>query len=135
MPARPFFDTNVLIYSVSESDPRSDIAESLLAAGGVVSVQILNEFVSTARRKIGMSWDDVVEAVSAIRVLCPFPRALTVETYDASVAIARSHGFHIYDALVVAAALEADCDVLYTEDLQDGQIIEGRLTVRNPFNA
>ena len=45
------------------------------------------------------------------------------------------HGFHIYDALIVAAALEADCATLYTEDLQSGQAIDGRLTIRNPFTA
>jgi predicted nucleic acid-binding protein len=135
MPARPCLDTNVLIYSVAKDDPRSEIAEGLLAAGGVISVQALNEFVATARRKLDMSWEEITEALDAIRILCPSPRAVTIETHDAALSIARTYGFHVYDALVVASALAADCETLYTEDLQDGQVIEERLTIRNPFQA
>ena len=135
MRASPFLDTNVLIYSIAKNDARSEIAEALLAAGGVVSVQVFNEFAVTARRKLGMSWDDITDALDAIRVLCPSPKALSIETHDAAVKIARMHGFHLYDALVVASALAADCETLYTEDLQDGQVIEERLTIRNPFKA
>jgi predicted nucleic acid-binding protein len=135
MPASAFLDTNVLIYAVVKNDARSEIAEELLATGGVVSVQVFNEFAATARRKLGMSWGDVAEALDAIRVLCPSPRAISMETHDAAVKIARAHGFHIYDALIVASALAADCETLYTEDLQDGQVIEERLTIRNPFKA
>ncbi|HVT46298.1 MAG TPA: PIN domain-containing protein [Vicinamibacterales bacterium] len=135
MPARPCLDTNVLIYSVGKDDPRSEIAEGLLAAGGVISVQALNEFVATARRKLDMSWEEITEALDAIRILCPSPRAVTIETHDAALSIARTYGFHVYDALVVASALAADCETLYTEDLQDGQVIEERLTIRNPFQA
>jgi predicted nucleic acid-binding protein len=135
MPARAFFDTNVLIYSVAENDPRSDVAEVLLADDGVVSVQILNEFVAVARRKLGMSWTDVTEALDAIRTLCPSPVSITVETHDAALRIAQQYGYHIYDALVAAAALEAKCDTLYTEDMQDGQVIDDQLTIRNPFGS
>ena len=67
MPARAFFDTNVLIYALAKGDPRSKRPEELLAAGGVLSVQILNEFVSVARRKILMSWSEVMEALGVIR--------------------------------------------------------------------
>jgi predicted nucleic acid-binding protein len=133
MPARAFFDTNVLIYSVAESDPRSDVAEALLANGGVVSAHVLNEFVAVARRKLGMSWSDVTEALDAIRTLCPSPVSITVETHHAALRIAQQYGYHIYDALVAAAALEAKCDALYTEDMQNGQVIDNQLTIRNPF--
>jgi predicted nucleic acid-binding protein len=98
-------------------------------------VQVFNEFAAAARRKLGMSWDDIAEALDAIRILCPSPRPLSIETHDAAVKLARTHGFHMYDALVVASALAADCETLYTEDLQDGQVIEERLTIRNPFKA
>ena len=135
MPAKAFFDTNVLIYAVARDDPRGAQAEELLASGGVLSVQILNEFVSVARRKILMSWSDVTEALDAFRVLCPSPLPITIETHEAALKIAEQHGYNIYDALVVAAALEAGCSILYSEDLQDGQTIDGQLTIRNPFAA
>jgi predicted nucleic acid-binding protein len=133
MPAKAFFDTNVLVYAVAENDPRSAQAENLLASGGVLSVQVLNEFVSVARRKILMSWKDVTEALSAFRILCPSPLPITIEMHEAALRIAEQHGYNIYDALVVAAALEAGCATLYSEDLHDGQTIDGQLTIRNPF--
>jgi predicted nucleic acid-binding protein len=133
MPVKAFFDTNVLIYSVAQNDPRSTQAEEILASGGVLSVQVLNEFVSVARRKILMSWNDVTEALDALRVLCPSPLPITIEVHEAALKIAEKHGYNIYDALVVAAALEAGCATLYSEDLHDGQTIDGQLTIRNPF--
>lgn len=133
MPADAFFDTNVLVYALSLDDPRSAQAEELLAAGGKISVQILNEFVSVARRKMQMPWRDVREALDAFRDLCPSPLSISMKTHEAAVRIAESRGFKIYDALVIAAALEAGCSILYSEDFQDGQKIDGRLTIRNPF--
>jgi predicted nucleic acid-binding protein len=133
MLVKAFFDTNVLIYAVVQDDPRSAQAEELLASGGVLSVQILNEFASVARRKILMSWSDVTEALDAFRVLCPSPLPITIEMHEAALKIAEKHGYSIYDALVVAAALEAGCATLYSEDLHDGQTIDGQLTIRNPF--
>jgi len=133
MPAKVFFDTNALIYAVAQDDPRSRSAEELLASGGVLSVQILNEFASVARRKILMPWIDVMEALNAFRVLCPSPLPITIELHEAALKIAEKHGYNIYDALVVSAALEAGCTTLYSEDLHDGQTIDGQLTIRNPF--
>lgn len=112
---------------------RTAQAEALLAAGGVVSVQVLNELAAVARRKLGMSWEAIAEALAAIRVLCPEPVRLTIDTHDAALRIASRYGVHIYDALVVAAALEAECTTLYSADLQTDQVIDGTLTIRNPF--
>lgn len=111
---------------------RTEAAENLLAAGGVVGVQTLNEFVAVALRKLAMPWDEVLEALSALRVLCPSPAPMTVATHDRALRIAGRYGYPIYDSLVIAAALEAGCATLYSEDLRDGQAIEG-LTLRNPF--
>ena len=132
---KAFFDTNVLVYIVGQKDERTAPAEALVAGGGVVSVQVLNELVSVSRRKLGMSWEEVGEALAAIRTLCPSPVLLTIETHEAALRIAAQYGHHIDDALVAAAALEAECSTLYSEDLQDGQVIDGRLTARNPFIA
>jgi predicted nucleic acid-binding protein len=130
---KAFFDTNVLVYVVGHRDDRTASAEALVAGGGVVSVQVLNELAAVAHRKLGMTWDEIGEALTAIRVLCPSPVPLTVETHEAGLRIAAQYRFHIYDALVTAAALEAECTTLYSEDLQDGRIIDGRLTIKNPF--
>jgi predicted nucleic acid-binding protein len=133
MSGRVFFDTNVLIYAVAKDDPRGVRAEELLASGGVISVQVLNEFVSVARRKLQMSWEEVIEALDAIRILCPSLIPGTLETHEAAVKIAQQYGYGIYDALIAAAALEAKCSMLYSEGVQVGQVIDERLTIRNPF--
>ena len=133
MPDKAFFDTNILIYAVAENDSRGPRAEALLASGGVVGVQVLNEFVSVVRRKLRMPWKDVIEALDAIRVLCPSPVPLTISTHEAALRVAEKHSFEIYDALIVAAAMAAGCTTLYSEDFQDGQILERTLTLRNPF--
>ena len=133
MPARDFFDTNVLIYAVGKNDPRASRAEVLLAGGGIVSIQSLNEFVSVARRKLGLPWKEVKEMLDIISVLCPDPVPISLDTHRGAVAIAEKYGYSIYDALIASAALEAGCKTLYSEDLQDGQIINRQLTIRNPF--
>ena len=132
---KAFFDTNVLVYIVGQKDERTAKAEPLVASGGVVSVQVLNELASVSHRKLGMSWEDIGDALAAIRVLCPAPIPLTTDTHDRGVRLASKYGFSFYDALIAAAALEAECTTLYSEDFQDGQVIEARLTVRNPFVA
>ena len=78
---------------------------------------------------------EVTEALETIRILCPSPIPITAEMHDTALRLAGQYGFHIYDALIVAAALEAACTTLYTEDLQSGQVIDGRLTIQNPFNV
>jgi predicted nucleic acid-binding protein len=133
MNGKPFFDTNVLIYAALKNDPRSGPAEDLLMAGGVISVQVLNELVSVARRRFQMSWEQVRATSKWIRLLCPAVLAMTVDTHERAVGIAERYGYRIYDSLIIASALEAKCGTLYSEDMQSGQSIEGRLKIRNPF--
>jgi predicted nucleic acid-binding protein len=132
MNARPFLDTNVLVYAFSSGDPRGEKAEKLLAAGGTISVQVLNEFVNVLRRKFRRDWDEIEEALSVLRTLLDPPRPLTLEIHEDAIEVARNRGFHFYDSLIVAAALRAGCSLLYSEDLQHGQAIE-QLTIRDPF--
>jgi predicted nucleic acid-binding protein len=133
MNGKPFFDTNVLVYAVGRDDPRQDTARQLVSRGGVISVQVLNEFVSVAHRKLYMSWQVVNEVLRAFQILCPDPVPITINTHRVALQIAESYGYDIYDSLIAASALEADCNTLFSEDFQDGQRIEERLTVRNPF--
>ena len=126
-----FLDTNVLLYLLSSDAAKADRAEALAAAGGVISVQVLNEFVSVASRKLRMSMSEIREVLSAIRAVCTV-EPLSIQTHDLGFNLAQRFGLTIYEALIVAAALLAKCRIVYSEDLQDGQIIES-LTVRNPF--
>jgi predicted nucleic acid-binding protein len=129
-----FLDTNILVYAFTD-DPRSARAQDLVGQRPLISVQVLNEFANVARRKLGLSWDGLHEALAAIRVLCPTVLPLTVETHDQAMALARRHGFSIYDALVVAAALEGGCATLWSQDMQHGMAVEHRLTITDPFRS
>jgi predicted nucleic acid-binding protein len=127
-----FFDTNVLLYLLSKDEAKADRSEELLAAGGVVSVQVLNEFASVASRKAAMSWADIREVLSQVRLLCSV-EPISLGTHDRALLVAGRYGLSLYDSVIVAAALLAGCTTLYSEDLQHGQLIDRQLTLRNPF--
>ncbi len=130
--AERFFDTNVILYLLSGDDARADRAEKELSAGGVVSVQVLNEFASVASRKLKMSIAEIREVLATIRAVCAIV-PISEETHDVGLQVAERYGLSVYDAMIVAAALLAGCKTVMSEDMQDGQILEGRLQVQNPF--
>jgi predicted nucleic acid-binding protein len=129
-----FFDTNVLLYLLSAEPGRADRVEEVLAAGGTISVQVLNEFTSVALRKLAMKVAEVREALAPINEVCRVI-ALTTQIHQRGLAVAERYRFSFYDALIVAAALESGCTTLFSEDLQDGQVIDQTLTVSNPFRS
>lgn len=130
--ANRFFDTNVLLYLLSGADARADRAEAVLASGGVISVQVLNEFAAVAARKLRMPMAEIREVLATIRAVCKIV-PVSEETHDKGLELAERYGLSIYDAMIVASALLAGCKALLSEDMQDGQIIEGSLEIRNPF--
>lgn len=130
--ARVFLDTNVLLYAFVSTDPRQGRALELLLTGGVVSVQVLNEFVSAARSKLKMDAAELDRSLAVVRSLCPSVLESTVADHEAAFALSRNGGLHIYDATIVASAVRAGCKTLWTEDMQDGRVIDG-VTIRNPF--
>ena len=130
--AEPFFDTNVLLYLLSADSAKADRAESLLADGGTISVQVLNEFASVALRKLEMPVAELREILEPVRSVCQV-EAVTEDTHDRALALVERYGFAFYDALLLAAALHAGCTRLYSEDLQHGQLIDRQLRIVNPF--
>ncbi len=126
-----FIDTNVLIYAHG-SDAKSETARQVILAGGVISVQVLNEFAAVLRRKFRLEWAVIADALADVRAALGPVRPIDVEIHLRAVALAHSYGFSFYDALIVASALAAGCDTLLTEDLQTGRRVNG-LTIVNPF--
>jgi len=127
-----FFDTNVLVYVAAGSSAKAKRAERIIVAGGVISVQVLNELANVARRKMRLPWTETRAFLSLIRGLLPV-HPITVEIHETGLAVAERYGLSIYDAMIVASALHADCDRLWSEDMQHGMKIEGRLRIANPF--
>jgi predicted nucleic acid-binding protein len=131
---RRFFDTNILVYAFAADDPRSGRAEPLIADGGVISVQVLNEFTNVVRRKLKWDWEQIEASLAVIEELLGVARPLTTALHASAVVLARDSKLPFYDALIVAAAMDAGCELLCSEDLQDGQRFGG-VTVVNPFGA
>lgn len=129
-----FFDSNVLVYIASADPVKADRAEKLIAAGGAISVQVLNEVANVARRKMGMGWSDTHAFLSLIRGLLEIAD-VTLKTHDTGLALAERHRLSIYDAMIAASALLAGCDTLWSEDMQHGLVIDRKLRVANPFRT
>jgi len=132
MPGERFFDTNVLIYAFATDDPRSARAEALLADGGVIGVQVLNEFTNVTRRKLAWEWSEIEAALAVIENLLGQARPLTAAIHARAVKLAREHVLSFYDALIVSTAADAGCGVLLSEDMQHGRKL-GAVTIQNPF--
>ncbi len=128
---RVFFDTNVLVYLLSDDARKADRAETLLWEGGIVSVQVLNEIAAVCRRKLRLAWPEIREILAAVRAATRV-EPLTLMVHEAGLDLAARYDFALYDAMIVAAALQAQCTRLYSEDMQHGQSVDG-LTIFNPF--
>jgi predicted nucleic acid-binding protein len=127
-----FFDTNVLVYAFATREPKRDIAQEVLASGGVISVQVVNEFANVLRKKQRQEWPRIEAALAVVERWFETIRPVTLETHRTALPFARFAGIGMYDALIVAAAIEAGCDRLYSEDLQHGRKF-GDCVVVNPF--
>lgn len=126
-----FLDTNILVYA-QQVGPKATISQDLIAKGGTISVQVLNELTNVLRKKDHRSWRDIELVLDDVDNALEPALPLTAATTRAALVLARDHGFSFYDALIIASAIEAGCDVLYSEDLQHRRNIGG-LTIHNPF--
>jgi predicted nucleic acid-binding protein len=134
---RSFIDTNVLVYTDDAADPAKQrraldlIAELRGERTSAVSVQVLQEYFVTVTRKLGVDPGIArrkVELLAEFHVVVP-----DVEDVLAAIDLHRLHGFSLWDALVIQAATQSGCSVLYSEDMQDGRQIGG-LRIVNPFS-
>ena len=129
-----FFDTNILIYLASNDATKADRAEAIVREGGAISVQVLNEVANVARRTMKLSWQETRGFLSSLRELLTV-HPVTIDTHELGLALAERHQLSIYDALIAASALLAECDRLWSEDMQDGMAIDSRLRIVNPFRT
>lgn len=136
---RFFLDTNILAYTFDHSAPRKQeiarqlVQTALLDGHGIISSQVVQEFLNLALKKFRpplskIDLEDYIREV--LRPLCRvFP---SFDLYNHALKITYEHKYHFYDCLILSAAIEGGCSVLFSEDFQDEQKIEGTL-IRNPF--
>ena len=127
-----FFDTNVIVYIASADPVKAAKAEQAIAAGGEISVQVLNELANVARRKMQMPWTDIHNLLATLRALLTV-HPITVETHETGLALAERYGLSTFDAMIAASAIHAGCDTLWSEDMQHGMALEEGLRIVNPF--
>jgi predicted nucleic acid-binding protein len=127
-----FADSNIVLYLASADQRKSAISEDLLGTGCTVSVQVLNEIANVLLRKHRFTWAEVKEFLDKVRIACDVV-AVSIETHELGLNIAERYGYSIYDSMIVAAALQAGCPTLFSEDMQHGQSIDGLLTIVNPY--
>jgi predicted nucleic acid-binding protein len=129
---RSFIDSNLLLYLLSDDQSKADRVEALLLERSVISVQVLNEITSVARRKLSKTWVELDEWLGTLRKICDV-EPLTEDTYDQGRRICERYQLSFYDSMIAAAALLGQCHTLYSEDMQDDLVIDGRLRIKNPF--
>jgi predicted nucleic acid-binding protein len=129
-----FFDTNVLVYLASDDEAKAERAEAMVREGGAISVQVLNEIANIARRKMKLSWQETRNFLSSLRELLTV-HPVTIDTHELGLALAERHHLGIYDAMIAASAILAECERLWSEDMQDGMAIDRRLRIVNPFRG
>lgn len=127
-----FLDSNVLLYALGSEAPKRTRALALIAERPTVSTQVVNECSHVLRRKAGWA---PAEVARELPILIGLMRVVDVGMPHVREAwrIAERYGYGHFDSLIIASALAAGCQTLWTEDLQHGQIIDGALTLRNPF--
>lgn len=130
---RRFLDTNIILYLLSDDPVRAERAEELLADRCVISVQVLNELANVMRRKLKLEMSEIEEVLTTVREVSEVS-PLTLGMHQLGLAIAARFGYSIYDSMIIAAATETGCDVIWTEDMQSGQQV-GKVTLLNPFQA
>lgn len=129
---RIFLDSNVLLYLLSDDTAKADRAEALLQLHPTISVQVLNEVANVCVRKLGMPWSEIGQFLELIKHFCSVV-PLTVEIHDLARRMAERHRLAFYDACVVAVASVEGCQLLYSEDMHHGLVIEDSLRLQNPF--
>jgi predicted nucleic acid-binding protein len=127
----PFVDTNILVYAFGD-DWRHDPAQTVIKSGVCLSVQVLNEFTDVVRRQNRWPWSKVSVILSGLDHVLDSVLPLTVEAQALGIEIGERHQLRIYDACIIASASLAGCKMVFTEDLNHGQTIEG-VRIVNPF--
>ena len=130
--AKPFIDSNVVLYLFSSDAVKADRAESLLQSGGLISVQVLNEVASVCLRKLKMTWEDIDAVLETLKSTCEV-LPVTLASHEKAVGLAKRFQISFYDANIVATAISSGADTLFSEYMQNGMSMEG-VTVVNPFN-
>ena len=132
MPGKAFIDSNVVVYAIGQASTKAHLAAPLFVGKPTISTQVISETANVASRRLGLSVGDIRKLIVSLEAMC-IVEIIALTTVHVALDIRERYGFSWYDSLIVAAALESNCDLLYSEDMQHGQVVDGRLRIVNPF--
>lgn len=132
MPGKIFIDTNIVIYALGQASTKAHLAAPLFVGSPSISTQVLSETANVASRRLALSMSEIRKLITSLEVMCRV-EIISLVTIHTAFDIRERYGFSWYDSLIVATALETGCDTLYSEDMQNRQVIEGCLSIINPF--
>ena len=130
---RQFLDSNVVLYLLSDNQTKANCCEEIVEQGGVISVQVLNECVNVMLKKLAMVRPEIDEFLAVIKSICDIV-PLSVEVHEGALELLDRYQLSWYDALIVSAAIESDCETLWSEDMHNGLVVNKTMTIRNPFD-
>jgi predicted nucleic acid-binding protein len=129
---RTFIDSNVILYLYADEKKRKKIVMSLLTSDYIISTQVVSENVNVCLKKLKLTREEAYahgkNLLDTFRIVNIYPSTIT-----SAFSLSIKYGFSYWDSLIVAAALENDCEILFSEDMQDGLLVEGKLKLKNPF--
>jgi predicted nucleic acid-binding protein len=132
MPGKIFIDTNIVIYSLGPASTKAHLAAPLFVDSPSISTQVLSETANVAFKRLALSLFEIRRLLTALAAMCRV-EIISFPTIQIALDVQEKYCFSWFDSLIVASALEAGCDTLYSEDMQHNQEIDGRLQIVNPF--
>ena len=128
-------DSNILIYNHSlDCGDKRLIARSFFKEKPIISSQVIAEYLNVMRRNFKIEKQELISLCSLWLEKCSV-QPVVFSTIKLAQYLVKRYDFQIFDGIIVAAALEANCNVIYSEDMQHGQIIENSLKIINPFDS
>jgi predicted nucleic acid-binding protein len=125
-------DTNIAVYALSRTEKQLR-AREVLRGAGFLSVQVLNEYANVASRKLGRDWEAIMGDLASLRNAAGTIKPISDEANREAARIAERYRIAFYDAVMIAVALAGGATLLYSEDMHHGLVIDGTLTITNPF--
>ena len=132
MSAKAFLDTNILIYAFDQDQIKKQRAMHLIAQGHHISIQVLNELSNVCFKKLKLQPSQILSIIDLLEKMADI-LDFNSQTIRHAIELKQRYKLQYYDSLIIATALIAKCDTLYSEDLQHGLVIDNQLQVINPF--
>ena len=126
-------DTNILVYCHSNDEPnKQKIAMGLFNEKPIVSTQVLSEYINVTKRKLKLPKEEIMDVCLQNIEMCTL-QPVSFATLKSARSLMSKYDFQLFDSIVIASALEANCEILFSEDLHHGLLVENRMKLVNPF--